>query len=105
MHPTDRSEQLEMRSAHSLLVGDPVDDRSARVAALVHRVPETWHEPAGSTRLEDDITRECVPRRVITGQVALAAVDRPGEEPSCVLGHPEEARAAAEEPGGERTLQ
>ena len=104
VHPTDRFEQLQVWAAHAFFRGDLDQPGGARVADLVHRVADAWDELLRSTRLLDGVQGERVEPGVVGGDLACFGQDG-GQVLAAVLGHPEEPRPAAEQPGGDRTLQ
>jgi hypothetical protein len=101
--PADGLEQPQVRSAQPLLLGDLDQPGGARVADLVHRVPETGDElPLGlgpghrgeGERVEAGVVGRDLAR---LGQHLV-------QELAAVLGHPEEPRPAAEQAGRQRAL-
>jgi hypothetical protein len=104
VHPADRLEQPQVRAAHALFRGDLNQPRGARVADLVHRVPEAGDEFLRGTGLLDRVQGERVEPGVVRGDLARLR-EHGGQVLAAVLGHPEEPRPAAKDPGGDRALQ
>ncbi len=104
VNPADRGEQFQVGSDQTLLGGDGVQPRGPRIAVLVHVVTQTGHEPALRALLGDRGQRQGVPPSIVGGQDAVLGSQYLVQEPAAVLGHPEEAGTAAEQPGGQRTL-
>ena len=102
--PADRLEQAQVRAAHPLFGGDLDQPRGARVADLVHWVAQAGDELLRRPRLLDRFQRERVIASVVGRDLARRGEHRV-QVLAAVLGHPEEPRAAAEDPRGDRALQ
>ena len=105
VHPPDRLVQPEVVAAQALLLGDAEQHRGPRVAHLVHRVAEAGHVAARLPGAAHQVQRQRVPAGVVRRQWTVVRGQRVGQEAARVLGDPEEAGPAAEQPGGQRTLQ
>jgi len=105
VRPADRLEQPQVGAAQSLGFGDPDQHRGAGIGVLVHRVPEAGHEPARRLCAVQGGERHRVPAGVVGGQLTAQARQHVVQVPPAVLGDPEEAGPAAEQPGGQRALQ
>ena len=100
----DRLEQGEVVAERPVVAGQREQHGCARVAVLVDGVAEAGDEPARPLRLRHHLHRQLVPlggRRRPRG----AGGEGVRQEDRGVLGDAEEARAAAEQSGGERALQ
>ena len=104
--PADRLEQPQVRAAQALLLGDP-DQHAAcagpRPCAPGGRDPGRTC-PASRVRRTASSASASHPASSV-GQVAVVLVEHGVQVAAAVLGHAEEARPAAEQPGGQRALQ
>jgi len=102
--PADRLEQLQVRAAHALFRGDLDQPGGAWIADLVHRVADARDELLRGAGFLHRVQGERVEPSVVGGDLARFRKD--GRQVlTAVLGHPEEPRAAAEQPGGDGALQ
>src|ERR1019366_7756616 len=95
--PADRLEQLQVRAAQSLLLGDPDQHRGPRVGDLVHRVAQAGDEQATRTGLPYRRQRYRIPARVVIRQRLTGRRQRGGQETAAVLGDAEEPGTPAQQ--------
>ena len=104
MHPADRGEQRQVRADQVLLRGDGEQPGRAGVALLVHVVAQSRDELSPLALPGHGDQGERVPAFLVGRQRAVGGGEHVVQEASAVLGDAEEPGAAAEQAGGQRTL-
>jgi hypothetical protein len=106
VHPADGCEQRQVVPERAVPPRQVEEHGRAGVLDLVDRVAQPGHEPAGAPGPGDDRLGHGVPARVVVRAGPMVdAGQRAGQEAGGVLGHAQEPRPAAEEPGRDGALQ
>jgi hypothetical protein len=108
VHPADGLEQPQVRPVQPLLLGDLDQHRRPGITYLVHRVPEPGNEAPGRLGLPYRLQRQHVPAGLVRGQPGAGGrvpLQHVMQVAPAVLGDPQEPGSAAEQPGGQRSLQ
>jgi hypothetical protein len=105
MHSANRLEESQMWPVQSLMLGDSDDYRRAWVTGLVNGMTQPRDIPAGSTFFCDGSPCERIPLLISRRQITFDSCQDGGKKAPGVLCHTKKARASAEEPRGDGSLE
>ena len=97
MDTTDGLEQAQVRSPQALLVSNRDDHGCTRINALMHRVPQSWNEPASSALLGDGSAGKLVPLLIGLRKLTRDGCQYARQKAASVFCDAKEARADAAE--------